>query len=837
MLDMGKKQYGDCLLITHNERTILIDGAHPGDENLLKPQFRKILKKAPPYDIDLLIVTHCHSDHIGCLPALVKSGTIIVKKALVADEGLGWGRDTNGDSPSDAAKNDSEKMLLAVMQEEDHSNLDDLQLMEFFEDAGTLEEKYIEMLEKFASDGVSVIRYGKHKPSDIGRLEGEFRDFGLQVIGPSIDHLVICAEVITRASDSVINEVRSRGESDSIENSIEIYRQMVKRERIGDAEMFEEDRPGAGAARNNQSIVISLQADDWKALLTGDMQFAKPEVTGLKNEMKALREYIAGQGPYDFIKLAHHSSYNAVDDSCLDEWADTTLFAHTGGSDDPSHPEEDVLELLKARARSSGLQLARTDRNGIIKISKNGRVTMDPSKGRLNNFTPNIREDVSEEITETSRQILRPNNVQQSSEDFVEVHTKVPHVKTTVTVTIEVDPGQHDLQPQGGQSSMTSGKTNQSLPAPDKKKVPVSDSRKLPELLFVTSSKKLARNIGSAETSQVLNFIQQSLNGTVCDLDTNITKVQDAADKVRSVLKGSKFKGVVLVGGYDVVPPNRIDTVDAALRSRIVQSGYGKKDADNFIVWSDDVYGDTDSDALPELPVSRIPDGKTADLVMAALNASRPNLGSRFGIRNLARPFANDVFQVLPGTGALEVCQHYGPGNIQAGIAQGAVYYMLHGSYRDATRFWGEDNDRENIDAIELGNVPDNCNGTVVFTGCCWGALIASPPAVTMTPIEQLRPRLPQSSIALKYLAGGANAFIGCTGSHYSPVVPPLDYYGGPLHNTFWAKLLSGQSPAQALFEAKTEYVGNIPHRRTDPYSEGIELKIFNQFTCLGLGW
>src|SRR6187455_1837116 len=70
MLDVGKTKYGDCLLVRHDQRSILIDGAHPGDTVSIRAQLASLLQHPPPFAVDLLVVTHCHLDHIGCLPAL-----------------------------------------------------------------------------------------------------------------------------------------------------------------------------------------------------------------------------------------------------------------------------------------------------------------------------------------------------------------------------------------------------------------------------------------------------------------------------------------------------------------------------------------------------------------------------------------------------------------------------------------------------------------------------------------------------------------------------------------------------------------------------------------------
>jgi hypothetical protein len=58
------------------------------------------------------------------------------------------------------------------------------------------------------------------------------------------------------------------------------------------------------------------------------------------------------------------------------------------------------------------------------------------------------------------------------------------------------------------------------------------------------------------------------------------------------------------------------------------------------------------------------------------------------------------------------------------------------------------------------------------------------------------------------------------------------------MHQAFWRQyVVKGLPPAEALLEAKKEYLAGIPHRSGQDLTKAIELKIFRQFTCLGLGW
>ena len=87
-------------------------------------------------------------------------------------------------------------------------------------------------------------------------------------------------------------------------------------------------------------------------------------------------------------------------------------------------------------------------------------------------------------------------------------------------------------------------------------------------------------------------------------------------------------RGIIIVGGYDVVPSLQLNVLSDALLNEIEndpESQDEEWDVDDFIVWSDDIYGDKKGSILPDLPVSRIPDGKNSSLVLTALQAPLPN--------------------------------------------------------------------------------------------------------------------------------------------------------------------------------------------------------------------
>lgn len=248
-----------------------------------------------------------------------------------------------------------------------------------------------------------------------------------------------------------------------------------------------------------------------------------------------------------------------------------------------------------------------------------------------------------------------------------------------------------------------------------------------------------------------------------------------------------------------------------------------------------DFYVDPDDDDVAELPISRIPDGRSPELVYAQLQAKNVvRSGTRSAIRNRERPFADNVLKGVPGAGAMLVSGPAVHDRPDHRVDGDVVYLMLHGSDEDASQFWGGE-PAYLYPAVLPHNVPSAC-GMVVFTGCCWGALTVEHPAGLAGVDDPIAIRAPERSLALRFLQGGATAFIGCTGAHYSPD-PPGRYHGGAMHHAFWRHYQPGGSPAEALHRAKRDFAREIPHGLDEPLMVAIDVKIHRQFTCLGLGW
>jgi hypothetical protein len=764
------------------------------------------------------------------LPFLVDHALIAPEWALVADPSLGWGRAV-GDNPAPPSDATTNELVAALREEIRTERTSDQLLARFIADAASLEQTYNGMIETLEQRGTKVVRFGRDDPAE---LVAAFADVGLRLVGPSPEQLVACADLIAKTTQDSVQRVSDfAAHTDALVGETEAYRALTADGLRSDA-VDALSRPGP--AINLQSIVTGFDYEGTKLLFAGDMQFASTQVGDqiVQGEVAKLRARIADGAPYDLVKLSHHGSDNALDAEVLGELGETKLYGICAGEQSSAHPNPEVLRLLDSH--KDRLEWVRTDHNGLVSVEFTDPPKVTLTRGEINDPRPNTS-DLKSAVGEgsasageamsrrappapsaakvTARTPTRPSG-------DVEIVTRIPPGVRALTLKVEVE----DSAARGTSASSTD------VPSDQAAELVIAGGRQLPQLLFVTDGDGLARNIGRGEAEQAISTLRASGFDVLDHLGTQADDVAGAVSTVRELLAAKpEIAGVVVLGGYDIVPAQRLDSLPPDLRQRIGRTD----DFDDFIVWSDDAYGDRDGDQIAELPVSRIPDGKSAPLVFAALAAAnQPRPRPRVGVRNIARPFAEGIYASIPGSDPLAVSA---PTTFQAAprLDGEAVYLMLHGNFDDSTSFWGE-NTPPHEAAVNLSNIPDPA-GRVVLAGCCWGALTVEPRAMLAGAGITPAPKVVDASIALTFLKRGATAFVGCTGSHYSPVEQPYGYFGGPMHEAFWRAVSGGVAPAQALYQAKIEFVAGFPHGLADPVEKAIEYKTLHQFTCLGLGW
>ncbi len=841
LLDVGVEEYGDALLLQFDDHAVLVDGGHAsaraanGSHTSIPDQLGQLLAQSPPYQVDLLIVTHAHADHIGCLPALVDQDLLRADWALVADPGLGWGRALNQPAPDTSAPPAARQLVAALREEPLGPSTPDPTVAQFLAAVADLETTYQRMLTTLASRGTHVVRHGRDAPD---ALITALAPLGLRIVGPSPDQLLVLAEQLNRAAKTATQTASFAVAQDADVDLVSTYRRLVS----GGLDIFAQQRQGN--LINLQSIVTTFSYAGKKVLLAGDMQFANPQTTDptILASISALRRDLAAHGPYSFVKFSHHGSDNAVSSEVLAELGATHYFGICAGERSSVHPNPAVLDLLQREQDS--ITWLRTDHNRLSSYAFGPDPSRPPeisvAQGNANDATPNVRR-----VADLPAPTDAPATASTSS-DGIEVVTRIPNQATRVTVTIEVQPAAVPAAPSAAVVPATPALAHAApaeLPAAPSATQPTAapvasiepgGGRTLPLLLFLTSADALAANIGRAEASDALDSLRAA-GQLVCDtLPAGLTDSAPAIAVARAQLgQHHELQGVVLLGGLDVVPAQRLDCLPAELR----QSLPANADPDDFIVWSDDAYADVDGDGLPELPVSRIPDGSSAALVHTALQAGvAANGDSRRGVRNVARPFADATYQTLPGQQPMLVSAPHVYSDVPVATLDGdRVYLMLHGDFADSSRFWGEGtpNNAEAVNITSIGNP----RGSTVFSGCCWGALAVDTPAGRLALGQSASKKVPGASMALSFLLGGARAFVGCTGAHYSPAIPPYAYFGGAMHAAFWQQFESGLAPAPALFQAKIAYAREMPHGQTGALAQAIEFKVLREYTCLGLGW
>lgn len=775
MLDMGERRYGDCTYCEVAGKTFLIDGGHRGDEigregfASLPDQLQRLTGHEPPFAVDLLIVTHCHSDHIGCLPEMVSKGTIKVRNALVADPKLGFGIPHGLPYPA-VTSTTAERIAAALREEPLPPSASDAEIEDLIDGAATLQQRYDRMLHDLERSGARVVRYGRDPHIE---LASDFSAAGFAIIGPTFDQLLICADRIRIETERRKARVRqSEAEDGAYGGEAALYRTLVALEKPDGINEELEDG-GIGAALNNQSIVVRIGSLPTAALLTGDMQFARSGVGNLKKHMALLRQAVQNAGPYAFARLAHHGAKNGTDATLLDLIPETLKYGISTGSGDPWHPSPSTIELLASRRPE--VEWGRTDRNGMVSVTwDTSGTSWDVDRGSLNDQTTFLKAPAAAKAFARKKAAKPVSN----------------------------------MPPYQGFAEDRIGRLYHA-----------------PRLTFVTDLERLKMRIGDAAEQAI---------ALIAGAKHRLLDVRDGGLAARDIAAASRGSaGVVLLGGHHVLPTFEIDALPPALRRREYRGG--SYDRDDFVVWSDDPYGDPDGIGVPTIPVSRIPDAHDGDLVLRALNPFVPSdRDHRFGLRNLNRPFAEQVFTEISGENPMLTSHPISPTDLNKSALQvDSIYLMLHGYDDDATHFSGEagekaDEPGSHISAFTLANIPVACRATV-FAGCCYGALWLHSEDESSTPREIER----SQSIALGFLGAGARAYVGSTATHYSPPSGKATEGSGPFHSSFWRKVAAGMSPSRALMETKIEYTRGMPYDA----SPAVEYKTWRMFTCLGLGW
>lgn len=868
LFDVGDKPYGDCALIvfdTGTEVSVLIDGGHRPDRAGILAQLAAVFGHPAPFLLDLLIISHAHDDHVGALPEMIAAGDVTATHALIPALDIAFDPAVMEADSADVVT----KVLALLREEPPEDGLDSPTAEAMAADAVGLRDRYAGMIDSLNENGCNVVQFGSSPTTELRKLEDTFSSIFFKILGPARPALLRTRDLLFSAeTDAVTDAIAAVTDS---ADTLDLLASLDASRRVGHLV-------------NAQSIVCTFNATPGpgpgpvgqRILFGGDYQFADLGTSDpvLVKERQRLIGRIAAAAPYAFAKLSHHGSDNAVDAEFLAALGDTEIVGIICGRGHAAHPDPDTLALLDEHQEPSWV---RTDRSGHIVVAVNDfEVHVEPD-GALNiadTNQPDAGRQQHRRVTAPSAVPSRPPSAPAgptgprlptpppplavpAAAANERVTVEIPARTTTVTirldltgagvttepeqVAITVPPVSEEATPSDPRSpSRTPGPAAPAPagPAAAEKRFQIAAGRQVGRLLFLTDTVVLGDHIGANVVAIIAAAVSDG-GHHMCDIAPLRTHVSPTADEIAAALleEISAFSPtqVVILGGYDVVPAHQIDTI-APETPEASRNAQRKWDPDGFIVWSDDQYVDIEGAGFPDLPISRIPDGREALFTLNALQAAPQKTLTRNGVRNSRRPFADAIFAGLPGTAALLVSGPRQVADIAGGQIDGAYqYHMLHGKASDGTLFQGERSPGKLVDAITLANLPTS-GVDVAVLGCCWGALTTDTKASSWTPGTPLTSRVPGQSIALSLIAAGARAVIGCTGAHYSPTRPPFNSNAGPLHLSLWQRICQGdQSPAEALFNAKSDFAQHVS-TVNDANELAICNKTLSQFTCLGLG-
>ena len=212
----------------------------------------------------------------------------------------------------------------------------------------------------------------------------------------------------------------------------------------------------------------------------------------------------------------------------------------------------------------------------------------------------------------------------------------------------------------------------------------------------------------------------------------------------------AKYWAVFIIGGHSVVPHGEVNS-----------------QWDGSLIWTDDYYGDVTHDIVPEVPVARLPDGGSYNLLYTQFNGTSPAENSYFAMVNGYHTYVERFAARFNGL-------YYSPGfnrNTAApqGVDSGFVYFDLVNNYNrnnpndpfnnDLNRLWWGWDPYTNA-YVPAFSYQDARTSGVVLASTSYAGFV---PGCTA-------PGCPNTAnlIPLEFLKNGSRAYIGTTVYNYS---------------------------------------------------------------------
>jgi len=310
----------------------------------------------------------------------------------------------------------------------------------------------------------------------------------------------------------------------------------------------------------------------------------------------------------------------------------------------------------------------------------------------------------------------------------------------------------------------------------------------------------------------------------LADLDgLSASPTWQEVDQAIEAFAGDKYEdigAILIVGGPGVVP---FAVVDNPVFESCKNSGTKAEDCDDRdIVYTDDVYADFDGDIIPDVPLARLPDGQDLALILGQLRRDpRLDLEGAYTLghhnrEGEAQSIANMIGD-SPDWSAPDDHNDVNSDDLEVQL----LYFILHGSNRNTSTWWGEDPNKprptpmpsgptryESTTALTVNEATTDDEVGILLSNACYGAYLDGN-------------QTPGNSLALRFLKDNAQAFVGFTTMTYSCL--RYESFEGnvelvwtttcnnPLFNSlFMQRVVDGEEPLMAYFNTKNDFLGHI---------------------------
>jgi len=342
---------------------------------------------------------------------------------------------------------------------------------------------------------------------------------------------------------------------------------------------------------------------------------------------------------------------------------------------------------------------------------------------------------------------------------------------------------------------------------------------------IVTSKSGLAKVLKNGEEAKVVALADRY--GDICDIDEILSSEYAATrsailadpkkyiatidEIIKKKFSTSSYSCILFLGGQDVVPMAELPNPMLRLRNENGDL------IDEDTLYTDDVYGDFDGDTIPDVPVARLPDGKSFATMEGQLRGtSAPSSGAMelynkpwTGAKAIGLQIkASRIDSVAPTKDA----------KLDANLKY--YYFIIHGS-KDKGVWSGEGKNALGWTLSVDGLLAQDAvaRGIVVSSACYAAYMINETSA---------------KDIGLHFMESGARAYIGATGLNYAfvPLWDPQACLGttsGRMASLIFSNCELGQDPLLAYFNAKREFARGL----TD--GDSYNHKILHETNYFGL--